>query len=57
MKLHFKTGLKRCPECKSKIKMVNEGTEMMFNDSFPDTPYNDKMMDKAGAIRNSIIGK
>ena len=27
---------------------------MMFNDSFPDTPYNDKMMDKAGAIGNSV---
>ena len=55
MKLHFKTALKRCPGCNSKIKLVNYGTEMMFNDSFPDTPYNDKMMDKVSAIRNSGI--
>ena len=30
---------------------------MMLDDSFPDTPYNDKMMDKAGAIQNSTLGK
>ena len=104
MKLHFKTGLKRCPECKSKLVicktyrrtvkssgygifdavvhtkkchvhglfgpeqlsnivsphctyandiMVDAITEMMLNDSLPDTPYNDKIMDKANEVRNS----
>ena len=37
------------------IKLVNAGTEMMLNDSLPDTPYNDKMMDKANEVRNSSI--
>ena len=35
------------------IKLVNAGTEMMLNGSLSDTPYNDKMMDKANEVRNS----
>jgi len=35
------------------IKLVDTGTEMMLTDSLSDTPYNDKMMDKANEVRNS----
>ncbi|WP_290704761.1 hypothetical protein [Ferroplasma sp. Type II] len=31
------------------------GTEMILNDSLPDTLYNEKMMDKANEVRNSSI--
>ena len=37
------------------IKLVNTGTDMMLTDSLSDTPYNDKMMDKANEVRNSSI--
>ncbi|WP_290704078.1 hypothetical protein [Ferroplasma sp. Type II] len=35
------------------LKLIDTGTDMMLNDSLPDTPYNDKMMDKANEVRNS----
>ena len=37
------------------LKLIDTGTDMMLNDSLPDTPYNDKMMDKANEVRNSSI--
>jgi hypothetical protein len=37
------------------IKLVDTGTDMMLADSLSDTPYNDKMMDKANEVRNSSI--
>ena len=37
------------------IKLVDTGTDMMLNDSLPDTPYNDKMMDKANEVRSMNV--
>ena len=34
------------------LKRVDTGTEMMLADSLSDTPYNDKMMDKANEVRS-----
>ena len=37
------------------IKLVDTGTEMMLNDSLPDMPYNDKMMDKTNKVRSMNV--
>ncbi len=37
------------------LKLIDAGTEMMLNDSLPDTPYNDKMMDKADEVRSMNV--
>ncbi len=37
------------------LKLIDTGTEMMLNDSLPDTPYNDKLMDKANEVRSMNV--
>jgi len=37
------------------LKLIDTGTDMMLNDSLPDTPYNDKMMDKANEARSMNV--
>ena len=50
----YRKPFKKPGMTKSRIlKLIDAGTEMMLNDSLPDTPYNDKMMDKANEVRNS----
>ncbi len=52
----YRKPFKKPGMTKSRIlKLIDTGTEMMLNDSLPDTPYNDTMMDKANEVRNSSI--
>ena len=52
----YRKPFKKPGMTKSRIlKLIDTGTEMMLNDSLPDTPYNDKMMDKANEVRSMNV--
>ena len=52
----YRKPFKKPGMTKSRIlKLIDAGTEMMLNDSLPDTPYNDKMMDKADEVRSMNV--